>query len=514
MPYSNWWARLTERMSPPVFFGSAFLVVGFSVFGGAFTETASSWFSQLQQGVTETFGWYYALATTLFLIFSVWLMTSRFGSIRLGPPDARPNFGYPAWFAMLFSAGMGIGIVFWGVAEPLHHYLNPLFGETASPEAARKAMQYTFLHWGLHAWAIYIVMSVAIAYFHFRRGLPLAPRSTLYPLIGERIHGPLGHGVDILSTVGTLLGVATSLGLGAMQINAGLAESFGVAENTPIRILVIALITFVATLSVVSGIQAGIRRLSLFNLGLAGLLMLFVLVMGPTVYLAEVLVGSTGLYLQHLPVMSLFVEFGRESEWQSTWTLFYWGWWIAWSPFVGVFVARISRGRTIREFVFYVLFIPTLGTFVWLAVFGGAAMHVELFEGGGLATQVKENVSVSLHALLSHLPGTAITQLWATLVIILFFITSSDSGSLVDDMVTSGGHPNPPRIQRVFWALAEGAVAATLLIVGGLRAIQDLSISLGFLMSILLLLACWSLLRSFREEYPPMGRKQLKGNRH
>jgi choline/glycine/proline betaine transport protein len=211
--------------------------------------------------------------------------------------------------------------------------------------------------------------------------------------------------------------------------------------------------------------------------------------------------------------MSLFVEFGRESEWQSTWTLFYWGWWIAWSPFVGVFVARISRGRTIREFVFYVLLIPTLGTFVWLAVFGGAAMHVELFEGGGLAAQVKENVSVSLHALLSHLPGTAITQLWATLVIILFFITSSDSGSLVDDMVTSGGHPNPPRIQRVFWALAEGTVAAILLLVGGLRAIQDLSISLGFLMSILLLLACWSLIRGLREEYPPVGQKQRKGNR-
>lgn len=494
------WHRFTRKMSPVVFIGSALSVIGFCVFGGLYTATASEAFSGLQQSISGTFSWYYALIVTVFVVFAFWLMVSPYGRLRLGPPDSRPEFRYPAWFAMLFSAGMGTGLVFWGVAEPLYHHANPLFAEGGTPEAAREAMRYTFFHWGLHPWAIYILFGASIAYFHFRHELPLAPRSILHPLIGRHIEGPIGHGVDILCTVGTLLGVSTSLGLGAMQINSGLSQYMDIPLETNVQVGIIAVITLVATLSVVSGIRAGIRRLSIINLALAFGLMMFVFLAGQTIYILETLVGSLGIYIQKLPEMSLWVEYTRNTDWQTTWTMFYWGWWISWSPFVGVFVARISRGRTLREFVLSVLLVPTLVTFVWLSVFGGSALHIELFGSGGLSEIVREDVSLSLHALLEALPLAGVTMMWATLVIVIFFITSSDSGSLVDDMVTSGGHPNPPRAQRVFWAVSEGSVAATLLIVGGLRAIQNASISLGFFMSFLLIAICLSLYRALRSE--------------
>lgn len=497
--------RVTAKMNPPVFFGSAALVIGFCVFGGIWTETASSSFNSLQQAVSQTLGWYYMLMTTLFLLFAFWLMFSRYGHIRLGPPDSRPEFGYLSWFAMLFSAGMGTGIVFWGVAEPLHHYMQPPVGEGGVAQAAETAMRYTFFHWGLHPWAIYIILGVALAYFHFRHDLPLAPRAVLYPLIGDRMNGAIGHCVDILCTVGTLLGVSTSLGLGAMQVNAGMAQFMDMPQGTDTQVTIIAIITAVATLSVVSGIQAGIRRLSTLNLGLSALLLLFVFVVGPTLYMMETFVGSLGLYIQHLPEMSLWVDFAHDTDWQASWTFFYWGWWISWSPFVGIFVARVSRGRTIREFVFWVMVLPVLGTFFWLSVFGGSAIHSVLFEDSGLAGRVMENVGLSLHALLALLPLADVSMTLATLVVIIFFITSSDSGSLVDDMVTSGGHPHPPKPQRVFWAVSEGSVAATLLMVGGLRAIQDASISMGSLMSLVLVAACIGLIRAFREWETPEG---------
>jgi len=407
------------------------------------------------------------LIATGFLIFSLYLVFSRFGKIRLGGPDDRPEFSYFSWFVMLFSAGMGTGLVFWGVAEPITHYIDPPLAGARTPEAAREAMRFTFFHWGLHPWAIYIVIGLGIAYFHFRHKLPLAPRSLLYPLIGERMYGPIGHGVDILCTVGTLLGVATSLGLGAMQINTGIAEYFDVPFTTGVQVMIVATITGVATISVVSGIRAGIRRLSQLNLILAAILFAFVLLAGPTVYLLDTFVGTLGLYLQQLPKTSLWIDFTRESDWQANWTLFYWGWWISWAPFVGVFVARISRGRTVREFIVSVLIMPTCATFLWLSVFGGTGLHREIFGGGGLSSMVQNNVALSLHAMLRDLPLPELTLALATLVIVIFFITSSDSGSLVDDMVTSGGHPDPPRAQRVFWAVSEGMVAATLLIVGG-----------------------------------------------
>lgn len=502
--------KITAKMQPTVFFASAALVVGFCAFGGGFTSTAARVFGASKQMIVHTFGWYYVLIATGFLIFAVYLAASRFGRIRLGGNDAKPEFSTLTWFVMMFSAGMGTGLVFWSVAEPLSHYTAPPSAEPRTTEAAHEAMSYVFFHWGLHAWAIYVVMGLGVAYFHFRHQLPLAPRSLLYPLVGERIRGPIGHGVDVLCTVGTLLGVATSLGLGAMQINTGITEYFAVPATKGVQVVIIACITVVATLSVVSGLRAGIRRLSQLNLILALLLFGFVLFAGPTVHLLETFVGSLGLYLQGLPKMSLWVEFAEEGDWQARWTLFYWGWWISWSPFVGIFVARISRGRTIREFVVSVLFLPALATFAWLAVFGGNGLYQEMEQGKELSATVEKGAALSLHAMLENMPFPQVTMALATLVVIIFFITSSDSGSLVDDMVTSGGHPDPPRAQRVFWAVSEGAVAITLLVVGGLRAMQNASITMGLPMSVLLVASCVALYKALsvdeKVEGPPKTR--------
>ncbi|NBC34386.1 MAG: BCCT family transporter [Alphaproteobacteria bacterium] len=487
-------------MEPAVFFGAALVVIAFVAFGSTFTEIAADWFGAAQSWISEHLGWYYVLTATGFLVFCIWLMASPFGRIRLGADTDRPQFTRLSWFTMLFSAGMGTGLVFWGVAEPIMHYGDPPFGAGETGDALRVAVRYSFFHWGLHPWAIYSILGLALAYFHFRKKFPLRPRSILHPLIGDRIDGPIGHFVDILCTVGTLLGVGTSLGLGAMQVNSGLAASAGAPETVSIQLFIIIGITIVATISVVSGVHHGIRRLSRFNIMLAAAILVFVLVVGPTVYILETLVGGLGYYIQHLPQMSLRLELGRDTEWQANWTLFYWGWWISWSPFVGIFIARISKGRTIREFVISVLLVPTLVTFVWLSVFGGTALYFEHFGAGGLSGAIQDNPARSLHMLLDDLPFGAITAILATLLIAVFFITSSDSGSLVDDMVTSGGHPNPPTSQRVFWAVSEGAVAATLLVAGGLQAIQSAAISAGLPMSVLLIVACIALMRALRSE--------------
>jgi len=483
-------------MEPWVFLPAAALVVAFVAFGALFTETARTGFEALQSGIVEHFGWFYILSASLLLGFVIWLLFSRFGRIRLGGPEAQPEFGYLTWFSMLMSAGMGIGIVFFGAAEPLQHFQSPPHGSGGSPEAIREAMRYTFYHWGLHPWAIYTALALPLAYFHFRHGLPLAPRSLLYPLLGERIYGAPGHAVDVLCTVGTLFGVATSLGLGAAQVNAGFGQLFGMPQGTGPQLLLIGAITAVATISVVSGLHRGIRFLSQFNIGLTVVIFAFVLVAGPTVFLLEVFVNGVGYYLQKFPFTSLHITPGEEGGWQTKWTLFYWSWWISWSPFVGVFVARISKGRTIREFITTTLLVPTLGGFLWFAALGGTGIHVELFGPGGVAALVERNEALALFAVLEHLPLATVTWALSTLLVIVFFVTSSDSGSLVDDMVTSGGHPHPPKAQRVFWAVSEGAVAATLLIVGGLKAIQNASISLGFFMSILLIVICTGLYKA------------------
>jgi len=504
-----------KRMQPTVFFGSAALVVAFCIFGGGFTSTAAAAFESIQGWIVATLGWYYMLITSALVLFALAVVVSPAGKLKLGKADDEPEFGRPSWFAMLFAAGMGTGLVFWGVAEPLNHYLEPHYAEPGTAAAMHDAIRYSFFHWGLHPWAIYLVLALSIAYFHFRIGLPLAPRSVLWPLIGERIYGMPGHLTDILCTVGTLLGVATSLGLGAMQINAGLSMSLGIETSTLVQVMIIATITAVATLSVVSGIQRGIRRLSALNLVLAFILLLFVFLAGPTAYILETLVGGLGIYLQTLIETSLETDFATTSDWQSRWTLFYWGWWISWSPFVGIFVARISKGRTVRELITAGLVVPSLVTFFWMSTFGGTALHLERFTEINIAQQAVDDVAISLHLLLSELPIGTITPVFATLVIIIFFITSSDSGSLVDDMVTSGGHPHPPVSQRIFWAVSEGAVASILLIVGGLAAIQQAAITMALPMTVLLMAACYGMVRAFATDIGRSGapsQDRIEGN--
>lgn len=492
-----------EGISPPVFF----LAAGFNVFligfGGLFTETAGRVFQNLLDFITSTFGWYYVLSTAFFVGFVLWLLISRFGDTRLGDPQEKPHFSLPAWLSMLFAAGMGMGLVFWGVAEPLNHYQAPPRAEPLSSPAVQEAIRFSFFHWALHPWAVYVIFGLGIALFHFRYKLPLAPRSLLYPLLGDRVHGWAGHVVDAFCTIGTLLGVATSLGLGAMQINAGLSEMTDIQNARHVQVWIIVLISLIATTSTVTGVSKGIKYLSMINGAVLLFLLFFVFLAGPTLFQVELFLTGLGDYLQNLVGTSLWLDPRQDSDWQATWTLFYWGWWISWSPFVGIFIARISRGRTIREFVAYVLLLPALVNCFWFSVFGGTAMHVERFGEGNLLEPITNNVAVSLHLLLEHLPWTEFMQWTALTLIVIFFITSSDSGSFVDDMVTSGGNPNPPVANRVFWGVSEGAAAAVLLLAGGLKALQSASISAGLPQSVLLFVTCAGLVKTLRTQELP-----------
>ena len=505
------WRRFSGAMNPPVWLGSAAIVVAFVLGGSLFSERAKAAFTAVQTAIVENLGWFYVLAATAILVFVVALLFSRFGQLRLGPDDAEPEFSYGGWLAMLFSAGMGTGLVFWGVAEPLSHYVQPPLAEPRSAEALGQALQITFFHWGFHPWAIYTLFALAIGYFHFRLGLPLAPRSMLYPILGERIHGWIGHVVDILCTVGTLFGVATSLGLGAQQINVGLARFAPVPESSVwLQVGIIAGITAIATTSVVLGVEKGVQRLSSFNMLLGLGVLLFVLVTGPTVFIFDRFASGLGRYLQQLPYWSLRINPEPGATWQRDWTLFYWSWWISWSPFVGIFVARISYGRTIRQIVLNVLFVPTLVTFFWLAVVGGTGLHLEFIQDAGIAEAIRETPAIGLHRMLEALPLDAITAVIATLLIVIFFITSSDSGSLVDDMVTSGGHPHPPKAQRIFWAVSEGTVAATLLYAGGLQALRTASLQSGLPMAVLLLASAVGLYRALDRDHRTEGVPELE----
>ena len=491
-----------SRIEPAVFLSSAAVVLALLGFGVADPAGAKELFLGLQDWIVGTWGWLFVGATALFLLFSIWCALGKRGAIRLGPEDERPAFGLPSWFAMLFSAGMGIGIMFFGVAEPVTHFADPPVATAGTPEAARQAMTITFFHWGLHAWGVYAVMGLAIAYFGHRQGLPLAIRSTLHPLLGDRIHGWLGHGVDVFAVFGTLFGLATSLGLGAMQINAGLARLFDAPVSSSVQVMVIAVITAAATTSVVLGLDRGIRRLSEFNVALATLLLLFVAFMGPTWALLEAFPARLFDYVAALVPLSSGYQTIGSVDWQKGWTLFYWAWWIAWSPFVGMFIARISRGRTIREFVLGVLIVPTLISCLWFTVFGWSALTLDAQTPGLVATVQGDN-AIGIYALLERLPAAEWTSLLAALVVAIFFVTSSDSGSFVVDMLTSGGHPDPPVWQRVFWAVSEGVVAAVLLLAGGLAALQSAAINTGLPFCLILLAVCAGLGRALWREGAP-----------
>lgn len=510
--------RRGPSLAPRVFYPSLAVIGAFVLFAVVAPEAASAGIGAVQGGIIDTLGWYYVLLIAAFVAFSLWMGFSRYGDIRLGRDDEAPEFGVRSWFAMLFSAGMGIGLVFWGVAEPLNHYASPRPGfEGGEVAAARQAMTQTYVHWGVHAWAIYVVAGLAIAYAVHRRGRPVSIRWALEPLLGDRVKGWLGDLIDITAIVGTVFGVATSLGFGVAQIAAGL-DFTGLVEggsgSVGLQSLLIVVITAVAVASVVSGVGRGIKWLSNVNMGLAGVVLLFVLLAGPTLFLLRELVQNFGDYLTNVLRLTFDVSAyrGEEGEvWQAAWTTFYWGWWISWAPFVGVFIARISRGRTVREFVAGVLLVPTLITFLWFSVLGGSALYRELFGGGGL---VGEDGSVgtesSLFTLLDGLPGGSVVMGLAILLIVTFFVTSSDSGSLVVDMLASGGNIDPPTWSRVMWAVLEGAVAAALLVVGagGLGALQTAAVITALPFSLVMVAMAVATVRAFHREHHARLRRE------
>ncbi len=497
---------LFKCTNPPVFLLSAGMIMLFILSSTLFTQTAREFFNHIQSFITHHFSWVFTVILSLVLLAMIYLLFSPIGKIKLGRPDDQPEFHFVTWFAMLFSAGMGIGLVFWSIAEPISHFTDPPFGHGETQWAARQAMRLTFFHWGFHAWAVYCLMGLALAYFAFRHGLPLTIRSVFYPLLGDRIYGGWGHAIDTFAVVSTMFGVSTSLGLGAMQVNAGLNYIAGWQESTGHQILLTAGITAIATTSVVLGLVRGISRLSHFNLWLSAGLLLFVLVAGPTVFLFKTFYQTFTDYLPQVFTLGVWSETLPDADWRSQWTTFYWGWWVAWSPFVGMFIARVSRGRTIRQFVAGVLIAPCLATFAWLSVFGGTALHLEMAEGLPIAQAVTANVSKALFVTLDLLPLEAWSALAALVVIITYFVTSSDSGSLVIDIITAGGDTDPPRNQRVFWAVTEGLVAIVLLLFGGLKALQTAAITSGFPFSLVLLGVGFCLFKAlFRESRTGSG---------
>lgn len=486
-------------INPPVFFSSAILTLTLVMFVIVFNDLATQIFSSTLSWISNQLGWFYVLSVAGFLVFIAILTFSSYGRVKLGSDHSQPEFTNTAWFAMLFSAGMGIGLMFFGVAEPVMHYVSPPVGDPETAEAARQAMRITFFHWGVHAWAIYAIVAMSLAYFAFRHGMPMTIRSSLYPIIGERIHGPIGHAVDTFAVLGTLFGVATSLGFGVMQINAGLNYLFDIPVGVTTQVILIAVITAIATGSVALGLDGGIRRLSILNMILAAALLAFVLIAGPTVFLLQTLVQNTGMYVSDLFNMTFNLYAYEPTDWIGGWTLFYWGWWIAWAPFVGMFIALVSKGRTIREFVLGVLLVPVGFTFMWMTFFGGTALNMIMVQGiTELSDAVAADTSVALFQFLEQLPLSSITALLATVLVITFFVTSADSGSLVVDRLTSGGKEQSPTWQRVFWAVIQGVLAASLLIAGGLAALQTATIASAFPFAIIMILMAWGLMRSLR----------------
>ncbi|WFF40003.1 BCCT family transporter [Salinicola endophyticus] len=489
-----------------VFSISSLLILFFVIITLALPEEMGPIFNGARSFLTDHLSWLFLLAANIFVLVSVGLIFTPLGKVRIGGMHAKPDFSYAGWFAMLFAAGMGIGLMFYGVSEPITHFGTSLSGDSWAPlggaagnDAASQslAMAATIFHWGLHPWGIYAVVALSLALFSFNKGLPLTMRSIFYPILGERIWGWPGHIIDILAVFATLFGLATSLGLGASQAAAGLNYLFGVPDSNVTMVLLIIGITLVALGSVMLGVDKGVQRLSQVNMALAFILLIFVIFVGPTLLLATGFVENIVSYLKYLPALSN--PFGREdTNFVHGWTAFYWAWWISWSPFVGMFIARVSRGRTVREFLIAVLLVPTVVSVIWMTAFGDTAIHQLVSDG---FQGVKDAaLPLQLFTMLGQLPLTAITSFLGIVLVMVFFITSSDSGSLVIDSITAGGKVDAPKPQRVFWALIEGAIAIALLLGGGLTALQAAVITTGLPFTIVLLAACYAIIQGLRSE--------------
>ncbi|WP_426050672.1 BCCT family transporter [Brevundimonas sp. SL161] len=488
-------------MNPRVFWGASLIVGLLLAVAVAAPGESDRLFQAAQAWVIGTFGWFYILSVAGFLLVVLALAFGPTGALKLGPDDSEPDFPYVSWLAMLFAAGMGIGLMYFAVAEPIQHYATPPEAPPGTFDAAREAMVITFTHWGVHAWAIYALVGLSLAYFAHRKGLPLTLRSGLAPLLGKRIDGPIGDAVDIFAICGTLFGIATSLGLGVSQINSGLSYLTGLPNTPWMQVGLIALVMAAATASVLTGLDKGVRRLSELNLVLAVLLMLFVLAVGPTGFLLKALVQNFGLYLDHFFVRTFNLYAYEPRGWMANWTLFYWAWWIAWSPFVGMFIARISRGRTVREFVIGVLLVPTGFTFLWMTIFGNTAISLDMGAAAGAISQaVTADLSTAIFQFLEELPGTAITSTLVVLLVAVFFVTSADSGSLVIDTIASGGADDTPRWQRVYWCSLEGLAAAVLLLAGGLGALQAATLVAALPFAVIMILLAAGLIRQMNAD--------------
>lgn len=487
-----------SRFNPPVFYTASAIIVALVIYAAAFPKNADTFFKGLQNSVVANGSWFYVLSVATILLIVVYFALSKFGEIKLGPDHAKPDYTNTTWFAMLFSAGMGIGLMFFGVAEPVMHFLSPPVGEGQTIEAAKNALRITLFHWGFHGWAIYAIVAIILAFFSYRHNLPLTLRSALYPIIGDRIYGPLGNAVDIFAVIGTVFGVATSLGFGVLQVNSGLNYLWDVPVGTSTQVILIIFVTLLATVSVATGLDKGIKILSQLNMGMAVLLMLFVLFLGNTVDLMQDLVQNTGAYLSNIMKATFNLYAYEKTDWIGGWTIFYWAWWLSWSPFVGLFIARISRGRTIREFISGVLFVPTGFIIMWMTFFGNSAINLILSGVTELGEVVSKDVSVALYQFLSYFPFAGVLSFIATIMVIVFFVTSADSGAMVVDMLCSDGKDNTPLWQRLYWALGEGVIASVLLLAGGLGALQTMTVASALPFTIVLLIACYGLIKALK----------------
>lgn len=492
-----------------VFFASIAVIV-FSVgFTLIFEQRAEYYFGVAQSFVSEHGGWIYTLAVNFFIVFCLFMAFSKFGRIRLGGKQAKPEFSLWAWFAMLFSAGIGNGLVLFSIADPVRDFLNPprLAGEEPAL-IAQEALNFSFLHHGIHGWAIYSVVGLSLAYFTFNRKMPLTLRSAFYPLLGNRIYGWMGDVIDIMAVITTLFGLATTIGFGVGQINSGFTHVFGLPSSLFYQIIIIIGVTLAATISAFSGVNRGVQMLSKLNVRVASTIFLLVLILGPTTFIFRAYIQNLGSYVVNFIDMSTWTESLRGTDWQKSRTIMYWGWWISWSPFVGTFIARISRGRTIREFILCVLILPALVTFLWFSAFGGTTMRDILLGDTAMIAAVNENISTALYVFFDKFPLAIVLKSLGVILICSFIITSADSGALVVDSITSGGKMKTPRMQRVIWAVATGVIAAVLMYGGGLNALQTVVTISGLPFAILLIMMVYSLYTGVKEDEEKAARKE------
>ncbi|MCY6369468.1 BCCT family transporter [Clostridium ganghwense] len=517
--YSRNFTKFGLDMNPVVSIGAGLIILLFSGYALLNLERANEVFVSVKNVIISKGDWLFILSSNFFIGICIFLAFSRLGNVKIGGVNAEPEFTNFAWYSMLISAGMGIGLMFWSVGEPLYHFTftPPIF---QSKNAINSALATTFFHWGIHPWAIYALLSLALTFFAYNKNLPLSLRSVFYPILKDKVFGIIGDIIDITAVVACLFGLATSLGLGVQQINSGLNYLLGIPFDVKIQVVLIAIITFIATISVVSGIDKGVKFLSELNIKIAFIFMIAIFILGPTLYILSLFSNALGIYLNDFIKSSFFIS-PKDKSWQGSWSVFYLAWWISWSPFVGMFIARISKGRTIREFVLAVLFVPSLLSFIWLSIFGGNAIYINEQVNGKLFAVVQDNLPVALFEMVSYLnipilSGIikTILSIIGTLLVISFFVTSSDSGSLVVDNITSGGKLDSPVPQRIFWAVMEGFVAAILLLIGGkkaLSALQTAVIATGLPFAILLTITSILLVESIHHSYKKQKRiKDIK----